>query len=112
MARALDPALDRDNRQLRADDVNSLVAARRHDRSNDKGDRRNARAGNGQAMNRCGRSWKRVLAGAALSLLAFDRAAVAADLPVKAPRLQAVVDWTGLYIGAHAGYSRGGSSAV
>ncbi|HET7123065.1 MAG TPA: carbohydrate porin [Bradyrhizobium sp.] len=33
-------------------------------------------------------------------------------MPVKAPHIQAVFDWTGLYIGAHAGYSRGPSSAV
>ncbi len=33
-------------------------------------------------------------------------------MPVKAPHIQAVFDWTGLYIGAHAGYSRGSSSAV
>jgi high affinity Mn2+ porin len=52
------------------------------------------------------------LAGVALTLLGFDGAALAADLPVKAPHLQAVFDWTGLYIGAHAGYSRGVSSAV
>src|SRR6202022_611650 len=32
-------------------------------------------------------------------------------MPVKAPYLQ-VFDWTGFYIGAHAGYSRGTSSAV
>jgi high affinity Mn2+ porin len=111
MARSLDAALDRNNRKLRADDVNSWVAARRHDRSDDKGGRRNARAGNGP-LNRCSPSSARVLAGVGLSLLAFDAAAVAADLQVKAPPIQAVFDWTGLYIGAHAGYSRGASSAV
>ncbi len=53
-----------------------------------------------------------VFAGVGLSLLALDGSAVAADMPVKAPHIQAVFDWTGLYIGAHAGYSRGSSSAV
>ena len=43
-------------------------------------------------------------------MLAFPAAVHAADLPLKAPALKAVYDWTGLYIGAHAGYSRGSSS--
>ena len=60
-------------------------------------------------MNRCSRS---VFAGVGLSLFALDAPAGAADMPVKAPHIQAVFDWTGLYIGAHAGYSRGSSSAV
>lgn len=38
--------------------------------------------------------------------------ASAADLPLKAPAWKAVYDWTGLYIGAHAGYSRGSSNFV
>ncbi len=63
-------------------------------------------------MNRCSRSWERVFAGVGLSLLMLDGPAVAADMPVKAPHIQSVFDWTGLYIGAHAGYSRGSSSAV
>jgi high affinity Mn2+ porin len=63
-------------------------------------------------MNRCSRSWECVFASVGLSLLALDGPAVAADMPVKAPHIQAVFDWTGLYIGAHAGYSRGSSSAV
>ncbi len=53
-----------------------------------------------------------VFAGVGLSLLALGGPAVAADMTVKAPHIQAVFDWTGLYIGAHAGYSRGSSSAV
>jgi len=61
-------------------------------------------------MNRRGRSPRWAFAG--LSLLACDGSALAADLPVKAPQLQTVYDWTGLYIGAHAGFSRGSSSAV
>ena len=60
-------------------------------------------------MNRCSRS---VFAGVGLSLFALDGPAGASDMPVKAPHIQAVFDWTGLYIGAHAGYSRGSSSAV
>src|SRR2546421_3777732 len=63
-------------------------------------------------MNRCSRSWERLFAGVGLSLLALDGPAVAADMPIKTPHIQAVFDWTGLYIGAHAGYSRGSSSAV
>ena len=60
-------------------------------------------------MTRCSRS---VFAGVGLGLLALDGPASAADMPVKTPHIQAVFDWTGLYIGAHAGYSRGSSSAV
>jgi high affinity Mn2+ porin len=60
-------------------------------------------------MTRCGRS---VFAGVGLSLFALDGPAGAADMLVKAPHIQAVFDWTGLYIGAHAGYSRGSSSAA
>jgi high affinity Mn2+ porin len=63
-------------------------------------------------MKRCSRSWECVFGSVGLSLLALDGPAVAADMPVKAPHIQAVFDWTGLYIGAHAGYSRGSSSAV
>lgn len=67
-------------------------------------------------MNRCGRSWESALAGAGFGLFALDGAAIAADIPVrmpvKAPYIQPVFDWTGFYIGAHAGYGRGTSSAV
>jgi high affinity Mn2+ porin len=63
-------------------------------------------------MNRCSRAWKRLFAGVGFSLLALDGPAAAADMAVKAPHIQAVLDWSGLYIGAHAGYSRGSSSAV
>lgn len=45
----------------------------------------------------------RVLAGAALGVLALDGIAVAADLPVKA-RLAPAYDWSGFYLGAHVGY--------
>jgi high affinity Mn2+ porin len=63
-------------------------------------------------MKSCSRFRDRLVAGIGLGLLALDGPAVAADMPVKAPHIQAVFDWTGLYIGAHAGYSRGSSSAV
>lgn len=46
---------------------------------------------------------------ASAGLLGCSAAADAADLPLKAPALEAVYDWTGLYIGAHAGYGRGSS---
>jgi high affinity Mn2+ porin len=54
---------------------------------------------------------KRVLAGLALGMLSLD-GAVAADIPLKAPRIQQIYDWTGLYFGAHAGFGRGHSNAV
>src|SRR6266852_501024 len=63
-------------------------------------------------MNRFSRSWERLFAGVGLSLLALGGPGVAADMPVKAPHIQAVFDWTGFYIGAHAGFGRGSSSAV
>jgi high affinity Mn2+ porin len=49
---------------------------------------------------------------AALGLLVLAEPACAADMPLKAPALQAIFDWTGLYVGAHAGLSRGSSNAV
>src|SRR5258708_34259143 len=88
------------------------MVARRDNCSDDERNCRNARAGNAHTMNRCSRSWERVFAGVGLSLLMLDGPAVAADMPVKGPHIQSVFDWTGLYIGAHAGYSRGSSSAV
>lgn len=58
-------------------------------------------------MSRCSRSWERVVAGLGLSLLACDGPAFAADLPLKAPVLKAVYDWTGFYLGGHVGYGGG-----
>jgi high affinity Mn2+ porin len=55
---------------------------------------------------------KRVLAGLALGVLSLDGPAFAADIPLKAPRREAVHDWTGLYFGAHAGFGRGFSNAT
>ena len=65
-------------------------------------------------MKRCRRSLGRVISGAGLAVIAIDGPAHAADvsLPVTAPHIQAVFDWTGLYIGAHAGYGSGSSHAV
>jgi len=90
------------------------MAARRHGYSNDERDRRNAGAGNIRTMSRLSRRWERIFGGIGLGMLALDSPAMAADagLPVKAPRIQSVFDWTGLYVGAHAGYGRGSSSAV
>jgi high affinity Mn2+ porin len=55
-----------------------------------------------------------LLAGIVLGAFAFDAPARGADikLPVKAPYLQPVFDWTGFYIGGHTGYSRGSSTAA
>ena len=58
------------------------------------------------------REW--AFASLGLGMLALDSPAIAADIrpPVKAPHIQSVFDWTGFYIGAHAGFGRGASSAV
>ena len=65
-------------------------------------------------MKRYRRSREWVFAGLGLGVLALDSPAIAADvrLPIKAPHIQSVFDWTGFYIGAHAGFGRGASSAV
>ena len=65
-------------------------------------------------MNRRNRSWEFVLGRAAVTTLALGGPAAATDLklPVKAPYLQPLFDWTGFYIGAHAGFGRGTSSAA
>ena len=63
-------------------------------------------------MIRSGGSWGCVLVGLGLSLLVVDGSAIAADMPVKAPYIRLVFDWTGLYVGAHAGFGRGSSTAV
>ena len=49
---------------------------------------------------------------AALALAVLPLQAQAADIPLKAPRVQPVLDWTGLYFGAHAGFGRGFSNAT
>jgi high affinity Mn2+ porin len=52
------------------------------------------------------------LATLTLGALLLSGTALAADIPLKAPRPQTVVDWTGLYFGAHAGFGRGFSNAT
>ena len=54
----------------------------------------------------------RTAAALASGVLALPAAGRAADLPLKAPALKAVYDWTGFYIGAHVGVTRGTSSAT
>ncbi len=48
-----------------------------------------------------------MVAGLGFSVLACDGAAFAADLPLKAPALKTVYDWTGFYLGGHVGYGGG-----
>src|SRR5581483_1823444 len=43
----------------------------------------------------------------ALGLLAGAGTAHAADMPLKAPTLKSVYDWTGFYVGGHFGYGGG-----
>ncbi len=43
----------------------------------------------------------------AIGLLAGASTAHAADMPLKAPALQSVYDWTGFYVGGHFGYGGG-----
>ena len=48
-----------------------------------------------------------IVAGAMIAVLGpLVVPAAAADLPLKARMAQTVFDWTGLYVGAHAGYTR------
>src|SRR5262249_36233817 len=73
---------------------------------------RPGKAGKVVLMSHHRRSWTRASAGIGVGLLALADAAIAADLPLKAPAARAVFDWTGLYIGAHAGFGGGSSHAV
>ncbi len=57
-------------------------------------------------MSRRHRSWERAIASG-LSLFACGGVAFAADLPLKAPALKSVYDWTGFYLGGHVGYGGG-----
>jgi high affinity Mn2+ porin len=62
-------------------------------------------------MSRRSRSRTCAFAGAGLSLLALDCSARAADMPVKAPVPYVNgFDWSGWYVGAHAGVIRGASN--
>jgi high affinity Mn2+ porin len=65
-------------------------------------------------MGSGGRYRKCLLAGIALGAFGAEAPAHAADmkLPLKAPALTAVYNWTGPYIGGHTGYGRGSSNAV
>src|SRR5258706_11720447 len=71
-------------------------------------------AGGARATKRLSRFWWCGLAGVGLSILALDQSARAAEanMPVTAPPVQTTFDWTGFYIGAHAGFGRGASNAV
>jgi high affinity Mn2+ porin len=55
-------------------------------------------------MNRYRPTLQRVVA---LGLLAGAGTAHAADMPLKAPALRSVYDWTGFYVGGHFGYGGG-----
>ena len=46
----------------------------------------------------------------ALALVLFAVDAVAADLPVKAPKSSTDYDWTGFYVGGHIGLAAGNSA--
>ncbi|WP_315786656.1 MULTISPECIES: carbohydrate porin [unclassified Bradyrhizobium] len=61
-------------------------------------------------MIRSNRTREMIGAGAVIVSLASP--AVAADLPVKSRIAQAVFDWTGLYVGVHAGYTRDHANAT
>jgi len=63
-------------------------------------------------MKRPGRYWKAATAGIGLGALALSNSAVSADMSLETRAAQAVFDWTGIYVGAHAGLSRGSSNAV
>jgi high affinity Mn2+ porin len=76
-----------------------------------KEDHRNARWGKACPMNRCRRRWRRASAGLGLGMLALADPAFAADMPVKAPALQTLDNWTGFYIGGHFGYGGGSLGA-
>ena len=56
-------------------------------------------------------NWQQIVVSTALGMLAVERGAAAADLPLKAPALKAVYDWTGFYVGGHFGYGGGSLGA-
>jgi len=76
-------------------------------KSDQERDHRNARWGQAYPMNRIRRPWRHASAGIGLGMIALADPALAADLPVKAPAMKAVYDWTGFYIGGHFGYGGG-----
>jgi high affinity Mn2+ porin len=81
-------------------------------KSDDEWDRWNADPGCERYMSRHCRSRKRTSAAMGFGMLMLANPGFAADLPLKAPALRAIFDWTGLYVGAHAGFSRGSSNAL
>src|SRR5436190_1517114 len=50
-------------------------------------------------------AWVFLFWGVFLALVALERPAAAADLPLKAPANAAPFDWTGFYVGGHVGYA-------
>ena len=58
-------------------------------------------------MSHTRRSLHHVLAGAVVGTIALGSSALAADLPVKAPELKTIYNWTGFYLGGHTGYGSG-----
>jgi len=62
------------------------------------------RTGNSFGMSRYRLTLQRAFA---FGLLAGAGAAHAADMPLKAPALRSVYDWTGFYVGGHFGYGGG-----
>jgi high affinity Mn2+ porin len=66
-----------------------------------------ASAGKFHPMKRRSRSLNCAIAGAGLAVFAFDRPAITADMPLKAPVFAAVYNWTGFYVGGHFGYGGG-----
>ena len=81
-----------------------IVASRRRAGAVTKGDGQNAGGAMTWPMKR---DRSRRAAFASLWLFSLACPARAADLPVKAPALQAVYDWTGFYVGGHFGYGQG-----
>jgi len=55
--------------------------------------------------------WKHASASLGFGILVLGEPALAADLPLKAPALRAVYDWTGFYVGGHFGYGGGSLGA-
>jgi high affinity Mn2+ porin len=55
--------------------------------------------------------WHHIVVSTALGMLAVGRPVTAADLPVKAPALKRVYEWTGFYVGGQFGYGGGSLGA-
>src|SRR5581483_7358938 len=82
---------------------------RRSGKSDEERVRRNARWGNSRPMIRP--RWKHASASLGLGMLVLGEPALAADLPLNAPALRTVYDWTGFYVGGHFGYGGGSLGA-